>query len=170
HRETARVLSSPITCGLALAVGRLDADIVHLHMPNPVGEVGALFNWNAGALVASFHAPVVRQRFLEPAYGPLRKRVLDRCRAILVSSDQMATAPELAGRADAVQVLPYGVSPSLTPADEPSRPRDPTTLRLLFVGRLVYYKGLDVLLRAVAHLADPATQLTIVGEGPLRPD
>lgn len=170
HRETARVLSSPITGGLALAASRLDADIVHLHMPNPVGEIGALLNRHAGALVASFHAPVVRQRFLEPAYGPLRERVLGRCRAILVSSTTMACAPELAARTDAVQVLPYGVSPSLTPPNELSRAPDPTILRLLFVGRLVYYKGLDVLLHAVAHITDRPVQLTIVGEGPLRPE
>ena len=120
--------------------------------------------------MASFHAPVVRQRFLEPAYGPLRERVLGRCRTILVSSAQMATAPELAGSTDAVQVLPYGVSPSLAPSNELSRPPDHTTLRLLFVGRLVYYKGLDVLLHAVARTTDRPVRLTIVGEGPLRPE
>ncbi len=166
HRETARLLSSPITGGLALAASRLDADIVHLHMPNPVGEVGALLNRQARALVATFHAPVVRQRFLEPVYGPLRERVLGRCRNILVSSSQMATARELAG-SDTVRVLPFGVSPSVTSSSERSYRSDSAALRLLFVGRLVYYKGLDVLLHAVARSRD-RSRLTIVGEGPLR--
>ena len=121
HREIARLLSSPITGGLALAASRLDADIVHLHMPNPIGEIGALRNRRAGALLASFHAPVVRQRFLEPAYGPVRERVLGRCRTILVSSAHMASAPELAASNGAVRVLPYGVSPSLTSSNEPPR-------------------------------------------------
>jgi glycosyltransferase involved in cell wall biosynthesis len=168
HHETARCLSSPIAGGLALAASRLDADIVHLHMPNPVGEIGALLNRGAPALVASFHAPVVRQRFLEPAYGPLRERVLGRCRTVLVSSTQMAAARELAGCTDRVWVLPYGVSPSLAPSKEPSRRLDRDDLRILFVGRLVYYKGLDILLHAIASVADRPVQLTIVGEGPLR--
>ena len=169
HREFARLLSSPITSGLALAASQLDADVVHLHMPNPVGEIGALLNRRAGALVASFHAPVVRQRLLEPAYGPVRERVLGRCRTILVSSSQMATARELAGHNEALRVLPYGVSPSLALSSEAPRAAS-AALRLLFVGRLVYYKGLDVLLHAVSRSADRPVRLTIVGDGPLRTD
>ena len=171
HREVARTLSSPICVGLPLAARRLDADVVHLHMPNPVGEIGALLNRRIPKLVASFHAPVVRQRFLEPAYGPLRDRLLGRCHTILVSSEQMSTVPELVSHRDAVQVLPYGVSPSLAPADapvdEPVSPVRPADIRLLFVGRLVYYKGLDVLLHAIAALSDLSVHLTIVGRGPL---
>lgn len=171
HREVARMLSSPISGGLPLAACRLDADVVHLHMPNPVGEIGALLNRRARTLVASFHAPIVRQRFLEPAYGPLRERLLGRCQTILVSSEQMSTVPELVSHRDAVQVLPYGVSPSLAPvdapSDEPASPLARTDIRLLFVGRLVYYKGLDVLLHAVAALTDLPLHLTIVGRGPL---
>ena len=168
HREVLRVLSSPMAVGLPLAAARLDADVVHLHMPNPVGEIGALLNRRARALIASFHAPVVRQRFLEPAYGPLRDRLLGRCHTILVSSEQMAVVRELAGHRDAVRVLPYGVSPSLIPSSEVVRSSDRSSVRLLFVGRLVYYKGLDVLLRAVARITDPPLRLTIVGVGPLR--
>lgn len=168
HREVARMLSSPITGGLPVAASRLDADVVHLHMPNPVGEIGSLLNQRAGALVATFHAPVVRQRFLEPVYGPVRERLLARCHTILVSSEQMVAARELAGHRGAVRVLPYGVSPSLAPSGEPVRAPDGSAIRLLFVGRLVYYKGLDVLLHAVAHLVDAPVRLTIVGAGPLR--
>lgn len=47
----------------------------------------------------------------------------------------------------------------------------PGELRLLFVGRLVPYKGLDVLLRALATLTDGgsvAATLTVIGDGPAR--
>jgi rhamnosyl/mannosyltransferase len=168
HREVARVLSSPITLELPLAVCKLDADVVHLHMPNPAGEIGAVLNTRAGGFVATFHAPVVRQRFLEPAYGRLREHLLGRCHTVLVSSRQLAVARELANHIDAVRVLPYGVSPSLTTPSEPSRTSDGTALRILFVGRLVYYKGLDVLLHAVARVTEEPTLLSIVGAGPLR--
>jgi rhamnosyl/mannosyltransferase len=80
----------------------------------------------------------------------------------------MATARELAGCADAVQVLPFGVSPAVTSSSDPPHPSERTALQLLFVGRLVYYKGLDVLLHAVARSPHRPVRLTIVGEGPLR--
>jgi rhamnosyl/mannosyltransferase len=169
YRETARVLSTPISAGLAVAAGRLEADVVHLHMPNPTGEIGALWNRRAGGLVATFHAPVVRQRFLEPAYGPVRARVLARCRVVLVSSAPMASARELARHRHTVHVLPYGVSPTLTHRPPTRRRRTGAGLRLLFVGRLVYYKRLDVLLSAVARCGDGPVALTIAGDGPLRP-
>lgn len=40
------------------------------------------------------------------------------------------------------------------------------SLRLLFVGRLVGLKGVDVLLRAMAHAAN--VELEVIGDGPLR--
>jgi glycosyltransferase involved in cell wall biosynthesis len=42
-------------------------------------------------------------------------------------------------------------------------------LRLVAAGRLVEQKGFDLLLEAVARCADRRLQLTILGEGPLRP-
>lgn len=40
--------------------------------------------------------------------------------------------------------------------------------RLLFVGRVVYQKGIDLLLAALAGLTTPEWHLTIVGDGPRR--
>lgn len=164
HREFGRLLSSPLAPGLPLEVRALRADVIHVHMPNPLGELGALLNRKA-PLVVSFHAQLGRQRALEPIYGPLRRRVLDRAAEILVSSERMGQAPELCTAAGKTRVLPYGVSPGLVDDGDRVTPRD-DKLRVLFVGRLVYYKGLDVLLRAVARV--DAARLTIVGDGPDR--
>lgn len=45
--------------------------------------------------------------------------------------------------------------------------RAPGVLRLVSAGRLVRQKGFDLLIEAVASLADPTIELRILGEGPL---
>ena len=78
----------------------------------------------------------------------------------------MRDVPALAAYLDKVVVIPYGLDPR---AFAPSAAADaaPVSARptVLFVGRLVAYKGLDVLLRAMAGV--PAS-LVVIGDGPLR--
>lgn len=170
HREIARALSMPLAPGLISEVRCLNADIIHVHLPNPIGELGAVLNTRTPC-VCTFHAQLGRQRGLEPFYAPLRSRLLDRSRSIFVSGETMACVPELAEHRSKVEILPYGVSPRLVarPGSRSSGGSvhsDTAPLQLLFVGRLVYYKGVDVLLKALA-LATEAN-LRIVGDGPDR--
>lgn len=166
HREFGRLLSSPLSPGLVRGSRGLSADVVHLHLPNPVGELGCVSFPSTTRLVVSFHARLGRQRLLAPLYRPLQRRVLDQSSTVLVSSETMALAPELLGYSSKLRVVPYGVSPRLAPAEVDRVHHRPPPLQVLFVGRLVYYKGVDVLLRAMAQLA--GVRLTVVGEGPLR--
>jgi glycogen(starch) synthase len=64
------------------------------------------------------------------------------------------------------QVIPNGVDIHRfsVPQD-----RDWRTPRLLFVGRLVYQKGLDILVQALGNLKDLPWTLRLVGDGPHRP-
>jgi rhamnosyl/mannosyltransferase len=165
HRELGRVLSTPLSPAFFRAVRGAVADVLHVHMPYPPGELAAFLNVHDVPLVLSFHSQLSRQQILEPVYGPLRRRVLERAAVVLVSSEQLFAAPELSGVRAKVRVLPYGVSPRLV-ARQRIRYPDEGALRVLFVGRLVYYKGIDVLMAAVAG-ADDAV-LTVVGDGPLR--
>jgi rhamnosyl/mannosyltransferase len=172
HSELARIVSTPVSPGLVRAVRRLDADVVHLHMPHPTGELGALLRTTTTPMIASFHAPVARNPTLQPVYRILQRRVLSQMRIVLVASSEMRDEPELAPIQRNVRVLPYGVSPRLVTPEYSSQAHDAhrgNGLRLLFVGRLVYYKGVDVLLEAV-KCCDRDVSLTIAGAGPLRAD
>jgi rhamnosyl/mannosyltransferase len=172
HRELARIVSTPVSPGLVRAVRRLDADVVHLHMPHPTGELGALLRTTATPMIASFHAPVARNPMLQPVYRMLQRRVLARMRVVLVATSEMRDEPELAPIQRNVRVLPYGVSPRLVTSEDSTQQRNAHHshgLRLLFVGRLVYYKGVDVLLEAL-KACSPDVSLTIAGAGPLRTD
>jgi glycosyltransferase involved in cell wall biosynthesis len=56
----------------------------------------------------------------------------------------------------------------LFPIAETERtPAAGSSLQLLFVGRLLYWKGLELAIRAIAASATPAT-LSIIGDGPFR--
>ena len=98
--------------------------------------------------------------------------MLRRVARIIVSSPELARhAVELQDFRDKCVVIPFGVdTPRLLATDEVRaraaalRARHQTPL-VLFVGRLVPYKGIDVLLRALTGI--DATTL-LVGDGPLR--
>src|SRR4051794_5850557 len=55
HREIARALSMPLAPGLLREVRTVAADVLHVHLPNPIGEIGVVLN-DGPAVVASFHA------------------------------------------------------------------------------------------------------------------
>lgn len=166
YAELGRVLSMPISVPLALAARRAEADVLHVHMPNPIGELGAL-GTRSPRIVATFHSQLGRQRWLERVYAPLRERLFARAAAVIVASEPMASAPELLSARDRIVVVPYGVPSRFANISRALGTDGP--MRVLFVGRLVYYKGLDVLLEALDRGVTGWT-LTIVGEGPARAD
>ena len=97
---------------------------------------------------------------------PGRRRMFEATSAILAGSHH--TASELpAELRDRVTYLPENAIETKRfgqPVDRPS----PPPLRACFVGRLVPYKGPDMLLEAVAPLlADGRLTLDIVGDGPM---
>jgi rhamnosyl/mannosyltransferase len=91
--------------------------------------------------------------------------------AIIVPSPAMIdNVPILAQNREKCQVIPLGIDESLFASDAVNevtiqnlRQRYGAPL-VLFVGRLVYYKGCDVLLKAMKKID---ANLVIVGEGPL---
>jgi rhamnosyl/mannosyltransferase len=99
------------------------------------------------------------------------ERVLDSVDLIVAGSPNMVEASEfLAPRADKCRVVPYGIhverfdaTPEMLAraAEFRSPHRRPI---VLFVGRLVYYKGAEVLVRA---MPDIDADVVLIGEGPL---
>ena len=63
-----------------------------------------------------------------------------------------------------IHIIPNGVDIHRFSPDE----RDWEPAHLLFTGRVVYQKGLDILVGALASLKDKKWHLTIVGDGPYR--
>jgi rhamnosyl/mannosyltransferase len=77
----------------------------------------------------------------------------------------MALSAELRGFEHKTDVIPFGIDETRW-ADIPRRPLDAPP-KALFIGRLVKFKGVDVLLRALERVPD--LRLDIVGAGPEGP-
>src|SRR3954447_26730988 len=81
-----RWLGAPVAPPLPLWVRRTDSDLIHLHMPNPPGEVAALLGCRGRPIVASYHAVIVREARFEPAYRPLLGACFSRSAAIVTGT------------------------------------------------------------------------------------
>jgi rhamnosyl/mannosyltransferase len=171
----AAVLGKLDVCpGLSAAVARAGADVLHLHVPNPTMILALLAARPRAPLVVTYQSDVVRQRVLAALFRPLERRAFRRASVIFPTSPPYASGSRFLRRyADRLEVLPNGID--LAPYREPSAAHraEAEGLRARYggplwlgCGRLVYYKGFPVAIRALARV--PGT-LLIVGDGPERP-
>ncbi len=169
------VASTPLSLALVELLRTTPADLLHLHVPYPVGEIGYLLGGRDRPLVVTYHSDVVRQWWAWPAYRPLIQRVLGRAKAIIATSPPYArTSPILRSYSGRCEVIPLAVDPARFRVDGPRvaaiggrwrSERYPDLI--LSVGRFRSYKGLLDLIRAARGL--PA-RLLLIGSGPLEPE
>ncbi len=148
------------------------ADTVELHLPFPLADLALLLSGYKGRVVVAWHSDVVRQKLMLRLYKPLMKWLLKRADAILVATQaHIDSSPYLRDFREKCVIVPYGIDPAvyeqrphLTPLQ--NHLHDKTAKKILFTGRLVYYKGADVLLEAFAQTRENA-ELFLAGSGVL---
>jgi rhamnosyl/mannosyltransferase len=119
-------------------------------------------------MVATYHSDVVRQRLLGRIWAPGLRRLLRRADRVLATSpNYVESSPFLRAVREKVDVVPPGIDPGPFGGVDraAARRRYGERPTLVFVGRLVYYKGLDVLLAALGQV--PEAQLLVSGSGPM---
>jgi len=150
-----------------------EADLLHLHTPNPTMILGLMLSGDRRPLVVTHYSDVVKQRLRRLLFSPMERACYDRARLVLsASSPYVAGSKVLRRYIDRVAVLPIGLElvPFLEPTPEVREHGDrlkrsyPGPL-WFFCGRLVYYKGLETALLALRSV--PGT-LLIAGDGPAR--
>ncbi len=168
--EFGRCLSVPLAPTLPRWVRRLKADLFHIHMPNPPGELAAVAALRNRPYVVSYHADIVRQAPLMPFYRPLVDACLGGARSVIVGSNALArTSRILARHRDRIDVVPYAVDTArFDPARVSARDRERVraqygTPLVLALGRLVYYKGYEHLIAAAGATGG---NVVIAGIGP----
>lgn len=175
----------PIPLGLTRNLRKLSktCDILQFHMPFPFGDLAGLFSGFHGKIVVWWHSDIVRQKKLMQCYRPVMECFLQRADRIIVATQGHIDGSEyLQPFREKCVVIPFGVDPELEiRADlywnQVGRQKNQRAviekkegLRFLFIGRLVYYKGCDILLEAFAGLQQSGNckhHLVIAGSGPL---
>lgn len=158
---------------LPLWLARARADVIVLHEPNPMALLAYFLARPPAPLIVWYHSDAVRPpRLYRLFYQPLLTFALRRAARIVAASPPMRDVPALAAHRERCVVIPYGLEPeryrpAAVVAEQAAALRAQRTRPLLlFVGRLVPYKGIDVLLRALPGLD---ADLVIVGDGRDRP-
>jgi rhamnosyl/mannosyltransferase len=157
---------------LPLWLSRADADVIVLHEPNPMALLAYAIARPRVPLVIWFHCEVIRPKLqYKVFYEPLLQFALRRAVRIVVASPPMVDLPPLARFKKKCTVIPFGLERAryrlsgVTASRVQAIRANVKSPIVLFVGRLVPYKGVDVLLDAIKGL-DATT--VIVGEGPCR--
>jgi len=168
----ATAFSTSISPGIITRIRRSAADLVHIHLPNPTAVLAYLASGHRGRLVVTCHSDTVRQKVLGRLFDPLLYTFLQRSDAIIATSpNYVASSRALQAFRDRCHVIPLGIDVTQfqhCDAAEVRKVHESVGDRLVVsVGRLVYYKGFDVLIRAMTSVRG---KLVIVGEGPLRAD
>ncbi len=158
----------------AYRAGQTVPDVIHVHWPVPHGLFGAIGQVASGgrsALVASYYS--VELKWIErrlPSLVPFLRWTID-C-ADEVTAISTATAREVRRHVERpVRVIPFatGLSGEVVDIGRGARPAEQAP-EILFVGRLVERKGVEVLVRALARLRERRdVRVTIVGEGTWEP-
>jgi glycosyltransferase involved in cell wall biosynthesis len=163
------IASTPICPSLASTIRNTHADVVHIHWPNPWAALSYLAAGSPGRLVITYHSDVVRQKNLAMLLGPLFHRLFAKAAAVLVTSQSyLDSSTFLQSFRDKCHVVPLGIDVArfseLDRAKVEQLRAEHGPRIVLAVGRHVYYKGFDVLIRAMAEVHG---RLVLIGNGSL---
>lgn len=163
---------------LVESVRHAQADLIHLHVPNPsmvLAMLRARKLLGTRPIVVTYHSDIVRQKLRAALFRPLDRWLYHYVDAVCPTSPMYAGGSKfLRPYVDKIVPIPMGLSlekflaPSSSDLLQAERFRAECDGPLwLACGRLVYYKGFTT---AIAALARTTTggQLWIIGTGPDR--
>lgn len=171
-------LGTYFSCPLSLSFLRLfrkmsqNADIVHIHVPFPLSDLALFLSGYNGKVIVSWHSDVVKQKKLLMLYRPLMKYLLNRADCILVATEGHINGSEFLNKyRNKCHIIPYGIMPEdyLNIKKVPfltEKATNPDSVKVFFTGRLVYYKGVDILIEAFRKVQNNC-ELFIAGTGVL---
>ncbi len=151
-----------------------NADVVEIHLPFPLADLALMLSGFKGRVVLAWHSDIVKQKKLLTVLKPLITKTLRRADCIIVATKGHIDGSDwLTAYHEKCRVIPYGITPEDYLAIE-RKPvltelcTDKNSVKVFFTGRLVYYKGVKVLLKAFEKVKN--CELFIAGTGELEPN
>lgn len=167
------VASTPIAPSFIRYFKKIDADIVHFHFPYPFAD----FSWIVAGVdkpyVVTYHSDILRQKILNYLYTPIRDKFFRRADKIIATSPRLIEYSNVLQKFKSKTIsIPLGISPQFFLSNDGKKKGNVLRKQyssdkpiVLFVGRLVYYKGVEYLIEA---FKDVNATLIMIGKGPLR--
>jgi glycosyltransferase involved in cell wall biosynthesis len=171
---------TPVCPGMLAHARRLHReqpfDIVHLQFPaDPMAHAAAASLPRSVRRVITWHSDIVRQRTLLKLYRPFLNRLIRSADAIIVPTPghlRSSRQLEVVRDRSRLHGVPYGADLSRfersAPGAEAIRARHRGKLLVFALGRHVYYKGFEYLIRALPSV--PEAHVLLGGRGPLTED
>lgn len=146
------------------------SDIIQFHMPFPIADLAYLLSGYKGKTVVWWHCDIVRQKKLMLFYKPVMDAFLKRVDRIIVATEGHINGSKyLQPYRDKCVIIPFGIDiqnyENHVSTGMKLETFQPNVKKILFVGRLVYYKGVEVLLDAFSKVS--GAELFLVGTGAL---
>ena len=134
-------------------------DIIHFHEPFPIGSLLANLI-KKKKIIITYHSDIIKQSgFLKTLSVFLLKRALRKAQIITTTSSRLLNSSDL--------LLKYKAKTKIIPlsSEKQSSTSFSPNSYFLLIGRLSYYKGVDVLIKALKNSNILNRKILIIGKG-----
>jgi rhamnosyl/mannosyltransferase len=148
------------------------ADIIQFHVPFPLGDFALAFNKTKAKKIIWWHSDIINQKFFLKLLKPIIHRALKKADLIITATEGHINGSDfLKPYRDKCTIIPFGLDFKKYENQSINnflhdKLNNKKSVKLLFVGRLVYYKGIDVLINAMSRINN--AELFVVGDGVLK--
>lgn len=166
--------SQELSIAMLWHLWKSNTDVIHFHAPNPLASLFLLLTKKSTPILITHHTDIDTEKKFSGIAKWLYDKLLARAYAVIAFTYTYANSSnELINYKDKLHIIPHGVNEaSLLPSiknieliNEINSSRDKQIFQVLFIGRHVPYKGVPVLLKAMA-LLDNNVHLSIASTGP----
>ncbi len=172
-----KILHAPISIGYFLNFKRLstECDVVVVHLPNPFAIISLMLSGYKDKVVLYWHSDIINKGLIGWLIRPLELWVISRADVVVAPTNAHLQFSRHASLLQSKgKVVPYPIDARLVTIANlhinlPRTLVGKKEIRVLAIGRLVEYKGLEYLVRAIPFLLNKHhIRVDVLGDGPLK--